>query len=395
MKKVVALLPVEDFWGPFLTAVCCMVLVVGLLTFKLGTLTPGFTDAEVQQRTSAATLEVIRENPLHVHQKIGQFALLQLGNKGPAAMRITSAFVGFTAIVCMFIILKNWYTPRIAVLGTFLFATSSWLLHASRMATPDINFTLPLLLFVGGIWLHQRKFIMFAAVLTFATAVLLIYIPGMVWLLIPAIVWQRKLLRHTFRHLNPSQQMGVTLIAIVGLAPLTWALAFDRGLIATWLGLPEVWPGPLTYIKNIALVPIEIFFRGPNDPVYGIGRLPILDAFTGFMVCLGLFASFFHLSLDRTKIIIGTVVVGTLLIALDGPVKIAVLIPVVYLLAVAGIALLLQQWFTVFPRNPVARTLGVLLVSAAVLLSSYYHISRYFIAWPNVPATKAVFNERP
>lgn len=395
MKKVVALLPVEDFWGPFLAAICCIIMLAALLTFRLGNLTPGFSNTEIQQRSSAASLREIGDNPLHIHHKIGQFTMLQLGNKGPAAMRVTSALIGFTAIISMFIVIKNWYTPRIAIIGTFLFATSSWLLHASRLATPDINYTLPLLLLVGGIWLHKGKFVAFAAGLTFITGALLLYVPGMIWLLLPAIVWQRKLIRRTFRHLNAGQKLGVVLVTLIGLGPLAWAFTFNPGLITSWLGLPETMPSVFTYIRNIALVPIEIFVRGPNDPVNGVGRLPLLDAFTGFMVIMGLFVSFFHLKLDRTRIIIGAGVVGTLLIALDGPVKLTFLLPIVYILAVAGIALLLQRWFTVFPHNPVARTLGVVLVSIAIILSSYYHLSRYFTAWPNVPATKAVFSEKP
>jgi len=54
---------------------------------------------------------------------------------------------------------------------------------------------------------------------------------------------------------------------------------------------------------------------------------------------------------------------------------------------------MLQQWFTVFPRNPFARSAGAILMTIVVLLAAYNGFSQYFIAWPNTPETKAVFTE--
>jgi hypothetical protein len=55
------------------------------------------------------------------------------------------------------------------------------------------------------------------------------------------------------------------------------------------------------------------------------------------------------------------------------------------------VALLLQQWFTVFPRNPLARLIGVLMVSLLVVLSAYYNTRHYFVAWPKNSQTEQVF----
>lgn len=395
MKKVVALLPVEDFWRPLLAIMCCLAVVAGLLTFRLGSLTPGLSEAEHRQRSSAASLGAIIDNPLHVYHKLGQFALQKSGHNGPAAMRLPSILVGFVATVAMFIILKNWYTVRVAVLGALLFATSSWFLHSTRLGLPDSSFVLPLLLLVSGTWLHRGKFITFAVLLALLTGLVMLYVPGMVWFVLPIAIWQRKTLKRAFRHLNLSQQTAAILVALLGLAPLIWSFVFQPALMVPWLGLPAEWPRILAYFQNIAEVPLEIFVRGSGDATYDLGRLPLLDAFSGFMVVMGSFVSLFHIRQDRTKLMLGAIIAATLLIALDGPFKITFLLPIMYLLAAGGIALLLQQWFTVFPRNPVARTLGVVIVSTAVLVTSYYHLSRYFIAWPNVPATKSTFNRQP
>lgn len=396
MKRVSYLLPIEDIWRPLVGAICVTILLIGLLTFRLGTLTPGFSSSEIAQRQSATSVSSIVNNPLHLNQKGLQFVSQQLRHKGPLAMRLPSITVGFVAVISMFIILKRWYSVRVAILGSSLFATSSWFLHTSRLATGDVNFVLPLVLMVAAIWLRENRFVTFAGLVAALASVLMLYVPGLVWLVIPAIIWQRHVLKMLSRRMPTTAQAAAIILTLVGLAPLVWSFVYHPQLMRTWLGLPDVWPGGvMAYLKNIVSVPMEIFIRGSGDPVYGIGRLPLLDAFTSAMVALGAYASLFRLGLDRTKLFIGAIIISVLLIALKGPVTISFLLPIVYLLAAGGMALLLQQWFTVFPRNPVARVLGPLTISLVVLLTCYYHLSHYFIAWPNVPATKQTFSQRP
>jgi hypothetical protein len=84
------------------------------------------------------------------------------------------------------------------------------------------------------------------------------------------------------------------------------------------------------------------------------------------------------------------VVLG-ILVALGGSVTIAALIPLMYLAIAAGTHYLLDQWLTIFPRNPVAKFVGVSLVSFVVAFSAFYHLRAYFVAWPQAPETRAVY----
>jgi hypothetical protein len=59
------------------------------------------------------------------------------------------------------------------------------------------------------------------------------------------------------------------------------------------------------------------------------------------------------------------------------------------LLAIGGIVEILQRWLESFPRNPVARSIGVCLLVAAIGFTSFYHLQRYFVAWGNNPAAIA------
>jgi hypothetical protein len=56
---------------------------------------------------------------------------------------------------------------------------------------------------------------------------------------------------------------------------------------------------------------------------------------------------------------------------------------------------MLHAWLTVFPRNPVARTTGIALVSIVVVMAVSYHLTSYFVAWRYDPATLSAFRQKP
>lgn len=91
---------------------------------------------------------------------------------------------------------------------------------------------------------------------------------------------------------------------------------------------------------------------------------------------------------------IGSALVGIVLGALGSTVvAIVMLLPFAYCVIAAGIEYLLDVWFEVFPRNPVARSFGTVVVTTAIVFSGYYQLTRFFVVWPQVPETRAVYSE--
>jgi hypothetical protein len=66
--------------------------------------------------------------------------------------------------------------------------------------------------------------------------------------------------------------------------------------------------------------------------------------------------------------------------------SLSIMFPIIMLIAIGGIVDILQRWLGSFPRNPVARSIGVCLLVAAIGFTSFYHLQRYFVAWGNNPA---------
>ena len=69
--------------------------------------------------------------------------------------------------------------------------------------------------------------------------------------------------------------------------------------------------------------------------------------------------------------------------------------PLVYVLAATGIITLLNQWNRIFPINPFARTLALVPLALALLITSQYHLDRYFSAWASSPNTRRVYAVEP
>ena len=365
--------------------------IVGLLVFKLGNLVPGFSSSEIATMQGSSNLSAIISNPINAPYKFINLVLTHFHYASPFAMRgVSVLFAGFT-IALFYYVLSRWHTARIALLGTILFTTSSVFLHYARLAEPAVTGMLLISALAYGSWLHDTKKPRLSLTIGVILAVVLLYIPGIIWFFIVGCIWQRKLLVKYFKQ-SPIVGSFLILLGMVLLAPLGYGLYTNPSLIKPLVGLPiHTIPSIFDYLRNLLNVFAELFVRGPANPVIWRGRLPLLDIFTITMCLLGIFVSFTKRQLDRKRMLIGSLVGGILLVSLGGSVSVTILLPFIYILATSGITLMLQQWFTVYPRNPIARTLGASILTIAVLMTSFYHINSYFIAWPNAPETKQAF----
>jgi len=380
-------------WHPVAMFLGSLTFVGLVLWFQLDSLVVGFSDNELAARTASSTYRHLIDNPLGLPFKGLQLVAQYFHHTGPLAMRSAAAIIGLFVAGCFYVVLRGWYTRRVALVGTFIFCSSAWFLHSARLGTDNIMYALFFGVVACTIWLQKRNSWL-AALASMVLIVSLLYVPGMVWFVVPAFFWQ---VTRLVRLVGEQNSAFLTLLAVLGMAaltPLVWGLYSDPSLIRTFFGLPQSFPAPLTILSNIAHVPAQIFLRGPANPELWLGRLPLLDWFAAAMFFLGSYA-FVRRRLDRTWLFFYVFAVGSILVGLQGPVSLTLLLPFVYVFVAAGVALLLQRWFTVFPVNPFARWLGAGLLVLAVLLSSFYNLNHYFMAWPNAPETKAVFHNKP
>ncbi len=383
---------VITMWQPLLLYSLGAAVILALLCFKLGSLPTHLSPDDVAAVQATHSWHSLLDNPLYAPHKIILVGLQAAGLRSLVALRSASIAWALLMLLFFFSTLRHWFTKRIAVIGTLLLASSSWFLVDARSVTPEImQAGLIALLAVGG-WLRYSRARVLPLLLGVGLTAVLCYIPGMVWFVLLAIFWQRR----TIKTALEETRLGTTLIAsvltVALLAPLIYALVRSPRQAQTLLGLPASLPTWQQLAHNAINVPLALFVRAPANPTHWLGHMPLLDVFAAVMFALGLYSFYYRRQLDRAKVLTGIGLFGGLLITLGGGISLTLLLPAVYIIITAGVNLMLQQWLTVFPRNPLARTLGTLLLVLAVAASSFYQLDRYYRAWQRAPATKQIYS---
>jgi hypothetical protein len=280
-----------------------------------------------------------------------------------------------------------------AILGVALFGTSSWLLHIGRIATFDISF---LWAGVTLLALHLLFHAHYENILVrFAWLVgmlVLLFVPGMIWLVIANVILQRDDLLDSWNEISSLWEKILQPLLIVITVGVIGYLVYRQPHIGLdWLGAPHAWSDWQSMLKRLGNDIAYFTVRGPYDPTIWLGRLPILDAFTNVMLVAGGVFYARHLRSFRTILISVLLGIEALLIAVSSDIPISLMVPLVYAIIVGGMAYILHYWLRVFPRNPLARGLGVGLISLLVVASCAYNLRSYFIAWPHNSETRATF----
>ncbi len=362
----------------------------GLLWLHLGTLPHGYSAGELQTMQASSSLSTIFHHPLNAPFTLLTYLLLHLRPHSLLMVRVASGLFGLGTLTLFYWLVRYWHGQRSAVLGTVLFGASAWFLHAARLGVPDVLLFSLVALVACCVWLKKTNNpAIVVACLTLVA--LLLYVPGMVWLLAIGAVWQWKVLDRIFKNHLWMVSLGA-LIVCAALAPLGLAIYHSPDLAKELVGLPtHGWPQALPALHALAEVPVNLFGRGPFEPERWLGHLPVIDAFTTVMFALGGYLYVRHLRLVRVQLVGALIVTSAALICLGGDVTLTLIVPFIYLVASAGMGFMLDRWFKVFPRNMIAEALGVVLLCAAVFTSAWYGVQHYFVAWPTSPDTKAVF----
>ncbi len=345
--------------------------------------------AHIEQSSS---LKEIFSNPVNAPYKIATYALTSISPSVRMARAISFVFY-MAACIAMFYALKHWHTTQASILTTISFATNAIVLSAGRLGAPAIT-TMSFFIFSSMLlWQVHSKSNKIVPVIVLLSLAALLYVPGAVWFfIIVAVVYGDKIKR-LFRNVKrPAIFIGAVL-ALALMSPLLYSFAQNTDYLKEWLLLPQQieWSN---LPRSILRVPSAFVYRMPVEPLVNIARLPVFDIATGVFFLIGLNAYLRKLRLDRTRVMIGAALVA-IIIGGFGQTLLAVimLLPFAYAVIAAGIEYLLDEWFSVFPRNPVARSFGVILITCTLLFSTYYQLTRFFVVWPQTPQTRSTYDQ--
>ncbi len=381
----------------FFLGAAILAILAWLILYRLGSLVGGLSAGEHTAAVTPIGWHGIYDNAMYLPLKLVRSADFYLfPHHGLILTRLPNALFGALATINFTWLIWLWHGRRTALIAGLLFTTSAWVLHASRLASFDVLYlwALPTLLLMN-VALQRRPdkaLVVYGNVLLWG---LLLYIPGLVWLVIINIYFQRKAVAKGWQHFGRWWQRLLYLLAGAVWLPLLINNLRQPELSRLWLGLPATLAAPLELLKHFGAVFVHLFIRGPQYPDMWLGRAPILDVFTLAICLAGLYFYAQNRQASRSRLLGSLFLAGAILVALGGPVGLSLLVPLLYIVAATGIAYLLKEWLQVFPLNPLARGIGLGLVAVAVVLACTYNLRAYFIAWPHNETTKTLFRYRP
>ena len=386
MKKIRDLVVLHR--GSLLTGFLIIFFSSVLFLPRLGSLVPGhsvYDHPHYLGLSKDGFLSDISYAPLKAGQKI----MVLADDNNATLIRFVSVVAVVVASCLLYLLLRHWHTRRVSLMATFLFATSSVSLQFAHTSNKHAMLlgVIPTLL-LCSVWFKSKKTLSRLPLIS-ALMALTLYVPGML-VILPALalVYRRRLLlvwRYVGKH---TRNVSLALFVLLA-SPLVAAVAMRPAQLKGLLGFAG--PFDISSIRDRAIsIPDQLLYRGFDDPALWLVGTPILDVATLAFVLLGVYSYVKGPHPLRFRILVG-LVIGVVGLVVLGAVPIYLLLPLVYIFAASGIALLLQQWFTVFPRNPFARNFAVVWMIILLVIVAGYHVRRSYLAWPNAPATKQAY----
>ena len=362
------------------------------LFFRLWNMTSGFSLSELEIHNN---LKHHLYKPIYLWQHlinapytIGLLVLGKLNFTNALAIRSIGAFFGLLTVFCFYYVIRRWHNTLIALLITSVFTLNFWFLLTTRFGQTDSLYPLSVLLVLILAFIIRRlKSRSLNELVVILIAGLLIYIPGIIWFITIGLIWQWSYLTDEFSRLSLKLKSLYTLIFLAILAPLAISIFQTPSNIKLLLGLPLKLIGIKLIGLNVLHSLIALFARNTYYPSLSLGHQPILGIFTIVMLVIGVYHYITENKHDRLMLILGGIFLGIILSSLGGTIPLAIILPFVYILIASGISYLINIWFVVFPRNPVARTTGVVLIILLVASVLFYHYNQFFVAWPHTEQT--------
>lgn len=369
--------------------------ICALYLWNISGLTGGYSPQEVAYANAANTLGEIWQNPLSAPHKLLAYSYGLVINDA-LAVRLASSTFALVAVILFFLLIRKWHTQSVAIWSSLLFATAASMLHLGRwggeMIVP-VTFLLAFL--VVGLYVKYRNEDTSSWPLFGVTALvaLSLYVPGMIWVVLLLSIVGRQTIIDFVSQYSALARTYVLLLLLALLSPLVWFVA--QAPVENLVAISGFAEHPETVVegaKAIGFAPIHAFYGGYQDNELWLGKTAFLDAFSFVMVLLGGYYYLFrYRKLARSPLIVSLAVLTFLLASLSGYALIGMFMVILYIFVAAGLAEMLGRWFTVFPRNPLARNTGLTILSCLVALSMFYNVRHYFEAWPKAPETKAVY----
>lgn len=374
---------------------------VVMLTWQLQTLGPGLAEHEKASALTSATWqwENWKEaglNIVNLPYILLQKASISILGLSVLSVRLPSVIIGLITSTLFFVLMRSLHRSHIALASSILFAAGSWYIALGRFGAP--------LIMVPFIWvLMTYSFVRLIrlddpplawAALGGLTAALALYVPYGIYAIISAgfILLIHPTIRRNIGVITGPQVVLALFLFVPLVAPLGWGLYNHPAQAWNLTGLTSHVPSPIDFVKNISQTLYAIVWHAPALPGLRLSNVPLLSIGTVALLLAGLYRAVLDWRSMRTQFILFSLLVTLIILGVRPEPSYEPLLVPLFLLIASGVSVLFSQWYRLFPRNPYARSFGLIPIVILLSFIVVYHFQQYFSAWANAPQTYHTYN---
>lgn len=306
-------------------------------------------------------------------------------------IKLPSIILSIISAVAMFFLLRRWFKPNIAILSMLIMAVTGQFIFIAQNATPHILYVLYtalILLFATLVFQKAKRKLLWKALLA-VTVGLSLYTPYFLYILVGLIIGA-LIHPHTRHSLVKPKQRKNWLIAFAALliivAPLIYLCYSSDLLLTSIIGHEAL---EINVVENLKIIFKTYFW---TEPIVAFGQiLPIMDFSTLALIILGTLSLFRQRYTARAYMIAIWMIIAIPLLALRPHLTIIITIPLFILLAI-GVETLLSEWYKLFPKNPYARTAGLLFIITLISVMIFSGIDRFVHGYRHMPQAAREFS---
>lgn len=321
------------------------------------------------------------------HMSLSAFGTSILSIKLPAII------LSIVATVSIFLLLRRWFKPNIAVLAMLIMITTGQFIYIGQNANSHILYIAltALILLFASLTLQNSTRNQLAWKIGLAISVgLSWYTPFFIYitlgLLLVALIHP-----HTRHHLLKKSERPNWFIAfavfVATITPLVYLSTVNHSLPASLLGLDLL--QDLDIIANLkTLLTMYIWVA----PVAIGGQIaPVMDFSSLILILLGVLVLFRQSYTSRTYMIAAWTLLALPVLILVPTLASMMTVPLLILLAI-GIETLLSEWYKLFPKNPYARGTGLILIVGLIGVMVSSGVDRFVHGYRYMPEAANVFS---
>ena len=306
-------------------------------------------------------------------------------------VKLPAILLSIAVAISLFFLLRRWFRPNVSVLAMLIMVATGQLIFLSQSFTPGILYILytSLILLFSSLIVQKAKHQQIWKISLAITIGLSMFTPYFwyinIGLFLVALIHPHPrhfLLQRKYRpSWIPAALVGLILLAIAVYLGFT-NLAFGKAAF----GIESLNLNLLTNARTL----IHTYFW--IEPVVQNGQIvPIMDFAALALIIFGFMRTLRERSTARSYMIWIWLLLALPLLLVQPELITIITVPLFILLAI-GIETLLREWYGLFPKNPYARGVGLVLIIGLVSVMTLSGIDRYTHGYKYTPEVASNFN---